>query len=58
MAIHHTVRWFYCIVVSVLAVNYENDERLSELDVHAHKSSSFTALKLDYGFCVMRFQLL
>ena len=51
MAMHHTVRPFYCVGISILAVNYENDEQFSIVTVaYIHKSSSCTALKLGCRF--------
>jgi hypothetical protein len=55
---HHTVRPFYCVGISILAVNYENDEQFSIVTVaYIHKSSSCAALKLGCRFSLTLLKL-
>lgn len=55
---HHTVRPFYCVCISILAVNYENDELFSIVAIaYIHKPSSYTALKLGCRFSLTLLKL-
>jgi hypothetical protein len=57
----HTVRPFYCVGISILAVNYENDEQFSIVAIayiaYTHKSSSCIALKLGCRFSLTLLKL-
>ena len=58
MVMHHTVRSLYCVGISILAVNYENDEQFSIVAVsYIHKSSSNAALKLGCRFSIKLLKL-
>jgi hypothetical protein len=51
MVMHHTVRLIYCVGISIVAANYENDEPFSIVAIaYIHKSSGYTALKLGCRF--------